>query len=126
MKSTSNSPHRTALAALSSIGMLLMGSLSFVGGNAQASLTPGWTPLLTIQNIVVETDGAIVIVQGGISTDYLRDDCNSSIYNFIDLTTSVGRSQLATALIAYTSGRQVSLALQACNAGRPAITHIRM
>ena len=106
--------------------MLLMGSLSLVGGNAQASLTPGWTPLLTIQNIIVEADGALVTIQGGVAADYLRDDCNTSPYNFIDLSTPVGRSQLATALLAYTSGRQVSLALQACNAGRPAITHIRM
>ena len=114
------------MAVWSSIGMLLIGSLCLVGSNAQASLLPGWTPLLTIQNIVVETDGALVTIQGGIPTNYLRDDCNSSIYNFIDLSTPVGRSMLATALIAYTSGRQVSLALQACNVGRPAITHIQL
>lgn len=126
MKFISDNEHSTVAAVLSGIGMLLIGSLSLVGGNVHASLLPGWTPLVTIQNIIVETDGALVIIQGGIATDYLRDDCNSSPYNVIDLSTPVGRSQLATALIAYTSGRQVSLALQACNAGRPAITHIRL
>jgi len=114
------------MAALSRISLLSICALCLVGGEAQASLTPGWTPMLTIQNIIVEGDGAILTIQGGVPTNYLRDDCNSSIYNFIDLSTPVGRSMLATALIAYTSGRQVYLALQACNAGRPAITHIQL
>lgn len=101
---------------------LMMISLS----DARASLSPGWTPYMTIQNVIVNSDQAILIIQGGISTTYLRDDCNASPYNVIDLTTPGGRSTLAMALIAYTSDRQVSLALQACNAGRPEITHIQL
>jgi hypothetical protein len=109
-----------------SMGILVAGFLTLGAQGARASLTPGWTPQLTIQNIIVESDGAILTIEGGIPAAYLRDDCNSSPYNFIDLSTPVGRSQLATALIAHTSGRQILLALQACNAGRPAITHIRL
>ena len=91
---------------------------------AYGSLTPGWTPPLTIKSIIVQDDGAIVVINGGVPTAYLRDDCNSSSFNFIDLGTPQGKSKLATAIAAYTTGQPVQLALQACNAGRPMITHI--
>jgi hypothetical protein len=116
-----------ASTAISVIGRgSLVGLLLFATLWTHASLMPGWTPPLTIQNIVVNGDEAILVVQGGVSPVYLRDDCNASAWNVIDLTSIGGRARLATALLAQATGRQVSLAMQACSAGRPAVTHIQL
>ncbi len=108
---------------------ILRGVLLVLGSTIQlahASLMPGWTPPLTIQGIIVEDGDAIVLIGGGVPAGYLRDDCNSSPLNVIDLNTAPGRSKLAVAVAAYTTGQPVQLALQACSSGRPMITHILM
>jgi hypothetical protein len=104
-------------------GVLLAASIPV----AHASLTPGWTPFLSIKSIVVEDGEALLVINGGVPTAYLRDDCNTSPYNVIDVSTVQGRSKLAIAMNAYNMGQPVQLALQACSSGGwPMITHILM
>lgn len=105
----------------------MCGALFVLGASAPAayaSLTPGWTPFLTIQSIVVEDGDAIVVIHGGVPPAYLRDDCNASPYNVIDISSAQGRSKLAIAMSAYNMGQPIQLALQACSGSRPMITHI--
>lgn len=80
-----------------------------------------------IENIVVEGDPggkALLIIKGGVPSDFIPSACNSP-YNTLDLSTTKGRGLLAVALSAYSLGKPVKLALQ-CIGDRPLVTHIML
>jgi hypothetical protein len=108
------------------ISFLMALAAVFSTWTAHASLTPGWTPALTIKNIIVEDGDAVLMINGGVPIAYLRDDCNSSQLLRLDLTSVDGKAKLALAMTAFTTGQTVQLALQACYSGYPRITHIAL
>jgi hypothetical protein len=46
----------------------------FLPGQSWGVTLPGWAPPLTIKNVVVGDNGATVIVNGGVPTQYLMAD----------------------------------------------------
>ena len=86
---------------------------------------PGsWTPSNTVQQIMIENGIALIIMTGGVPSNYIPSDCNQP-YNQADLSTEHGKAVYSLALSAKMANKNISLALN-CKGSRPNIKLIRL
>ncbi|ACA85762.1 hypothetical protein [Shewanella woodyi] len=102
------------------IVIALFTAISFV-----ASAQPGhWTPYQTIQSIIIENGIALIVVKGGVPTEYIPTACNQA-FNQANLSTEHGKAIYSLALAARMSDTPISMALE-CSGTRPSIKLIRL
>jgi hypothetical protein len=86
---------------------------------------PGhWTPYQSIQTIIIENGIALIVVRGGVPTEFIPTECNQA-YNQANLSTEHGKAIYSLALAARLSDTPISMALE-CNGVRPSIKLIRL
>lgn len=112
------------LVRLTSLALIAFALMST--SNRSVALPGEWMPeALFIESIIIEGDyggRATIVIKGGVPQAYIPAACHSP-YNQLDLSTSKGRAQLSTVMLAYSLGKPVRLALQ-CIGDRPLISHI--
>jgi len=86
---------------------------------------PGsWTPSNYISQIIIENGIALILMEGGVPSNYIPAECKQS-YNQADLATHHGKAVYSMALSAKMANKKVSLALN-CKGSRPNINLIRL
>ena len=83
-----------------------------------------WTPSNKIHQIIIENGIALVIMEGGVPSNYIPAECNQR-YNQADLSTEHGKAVYSLALSAKMANQNVSLVL-GCKGSRPHISLIRL